>query len=50
MYMYLRSCSFNIVGNRRSDVIEEVPKVDEEKEDEKKDEEKPFEKTGTGNL
>ena len=36
------------VGNRRSEMIQEVPQAEEEKGDEeKKDEEKPVEKTGT---
>lgn len=37
-----------ILGNRRTEDIPEVPKVEEEKVDdeEKKDEEKPVEKTG----
>lgn len=37
-----------IVGNRRSEMIQEVPQAEEEKGDEeKKDDEKPVEKTGT---
>jgi len=36
------------VGNRRSEMIQEVPQAEEEKGDEeKKDDEKPVEKTGT---
>ena len=36
------------LGNRRSDMIQEVPQAEEEKGDEeKKDHEKPVEKTGT---
>ena len=43
--------SLSIVGNRRTEIIEEVPKVEEEKgEEEKRDEEKPLEKTGTEQL
>lgn len=37
-----------IEGNRRSEMIQEVPQAEEEKGDEeKKDDEKPVEKTGT---
>jgi len=47
--MFIGSVFLITVGNRRSDMIEEVPQVEEEKgeEEEKKDDEKPVEKTGT---
>ena len=46
--MFIASVSVITVGNRRSEIIEEVPQAEEEKgEEEKKDDEKPVEKTGT---
>ena len=50
--MFIASFPSVTVGNRRSEMIQEVPQVEEEKGDEeKKDDEKPVEskeKTGTG--
>lgn len=46
--MFIASVPMVTVGNRRSEMIEEVPQAEEEKgEEEKKDDEKPVEKTGT---
>ena len=48
MFIFIGSVCLITVGNRRSDMIEEVPQAEEEKgEEEKKDDEKPVEKTGT---
>lgn len=48
VHIYCIFFSSIIEGNRRSEMIQEVPQAEEEKGDEeKKDDEKPVEKTGT---